>query len=556
MLLTQLPEPYIISLILELGYPEILNLRLLCSKFERVCNDKYLWNLLLQIYYNDIIKSNKFSDPKLTYIILFNVIKTQLVGNKKFFEINVHALQNDDVDLYKLCNTEYITNLNNYWENSTDRYYGKSFKIYELFKAIKHGSLDIATYILQDEHNEFESSQIDVIMPAIIDSYRMFIPTKSKSVFNLLISDTRFSKASLLQLTAQVGDILFTKLINVESLTGPDLDQALNSAARGNQPYIVQLLLDDHRITSKGIICVIMTIMNTRDKHNLMPYLLYNDKYNHDDLALTLSTRETTSELLLSTLDYLIKKINRETLNRVASNFVFRSNNTAFHHLLTTYGLDPLFENSLIIRNSSAKCGKYVIDNLVTMDIFETCLLNICNYGVKYKRIYLVRPILNDYPVSDNIIRHCLEMAYNDKDQYLFELLYNKIQIDKETLFRYLSFAVKRNFYVIMNCVVLNPPKYVIDVKSLINIALDKQDLLAGYLLSMINNEDLKIDEIEGSETFHEDLKSDLATFIATEIYNEHDQFYIDTVLNKYSKYVTDQDIDDYFEQRDYTPEW
>lgn len=577
-----LPENYIVDLLLQLGYPRILQLCSTSYRYSRICNKPYLWNLLLQIDYNYIVHNHPVSNPKATFITIYNVIKTKRPSDKDLLKLNNHSLKSDNLDLYKLLHKYFRSNIETHWL-TLFQYSGElmnQLDISNLITATSRGSFDIAHYIFQNIDLHLTNYTSISVISSLYRGYNKSNIVKAKSLLNLLLKDSRFSKPLLLRLTAYVGDTLFAEIIKLDIITSEDINDALTRAVTGNQKYITQLLLQDYRLTSSGIIDAISSIIGEgQDNYRMMDLLLYNDTYSHKDLILIISQSRQSSDLLLNTLKILIEFIDRETLNQSAANLLENCHQVIFNYLYNNYDIDLTFDHSLIIRKSSYRCFDYITSKLISPDNLETILLDIVNYTVTSDKLSLIKHIFNNLSISNGIIEKALLSSCNSDyvdQEDIFVFLYNIIDSSSiNMLYDCLTRAVEKNLLSIINAIVVDIDP--IDTRPLFNIALDNGNILAAYMILSINDTD-PCDEINDPrildilnnqinqigqinqikpkddlcESLNELIWDKLFKFLNDELYKlDPGKDITDKWIKKYYRYITIDNINDMYNNFD-----
>lgn len=104
---------YLIELLLKTGYPRFIDLCETCPKILKVCEDPYLWNLLLQKDYKFIVSNNNFNNPKQVYEVIYKVYGKQFsIGSDLLEKLFIQTILSQNLEFLETMFKRFFNTIN------------------------------------------------------------------------------------------------------------------------------------------------------------------------------------------------------------------------------------------------------------------------------------------------------------------------------------------------------------------------------------------------------------------------------------------------------------
>lgn len=456
--LKDLPNDYIMEVLLETGYPKFLSFCESDPIINKICNNKYLWDQLLKKDYYNLIGEDNFLDPKKAYILMYKNYNPKYT--LKLFEA---AIQDENLEL--------VISLLDHINNFTIKYYLFDF-------AMKSGSFDIAILFIKDKKYDLEMGG----NRSANYLYKYYDNPRFNELLQLMINDKRFNKIEILVEAVKNYDFDIIKLL----INKDNVDIAFDNIIIEYE-VLIPYMLNNYNVSPKTIENKIVSLdkMNNINDH-IIKLLLDTNKHNNDRLLISLAEKNND---IFNTAKYITDnyQIKPHILNMTIINYVKHCNVTAFDYIYKNFNINILYDNASIISKAKGKCFNHVMNTIVNYNNIEEILRALVSSNVISNLI--LEKLLNSKFLgrknrkNKNILQNLLLLDIKNNDTIL--LILDKIDLlDNNILDEYLSIMSERGDLLIINKLLDFQPQNIV---KYFEIALDNGNIMAAVMISNYN---------------------------------------------------------------------
>lgn len=406
-----------------------------CPTILKVCEDPYLWNLLLQKDYKFIVSNNNFNNPKQVYEIIYKIYGKQFsIGSDLLEKLFIQTILFQDLEFIEILFKRFFNTINRLGDKFLLNLFKKSLEtgnfimIYFLleqlpqninfenfitneliFDLIKLDLIDIVDYLLLKFDKFIRTDVINyklianvmklglieeaeylfrkriiykvILHPCsdyeiILESYYKYKDNPfSKNIFNYILEDKNIGDSVIIKYAIINNDIdtvmLFFNEINKKHI--------FLTSVRYCNIFIINEILNNFSLEELEEETIEDAIFLIRNCPDILQLLLDSKKYNPDRLIHVIIETQLYKDYSLPILKYILTNFNLD--NDILNYFLVKSAKYCylvfFNVLNKYYDLSLIFND--IVRATTTTCLYRIINKIITNQNYYSILKNFIN---------------------------------------------------------------------------------------------------------------------------------------------------------------------------------